>query len=236
MTSRIAIVAAMAREVRPLARGWKLEGSSGGVTVYSSATAVAAFAGMGAARATLATAAALALGPAHLLISAGWAGGLHEGVAGGTAHRIRRVVDAATGEAYECAGTESERPGDLRAGTAATLVTAGQVASVERKRRLREQYSADLVDMEAATVARLARARNLPFLAVKAVSDEHDFELPGMDRFASASGQFRERAFALHLAVRPHLWKAAARMGRTSAAAAEALCEELARAIADDKK
>lgn len=232
MTFRIGIIAAMARELAPLVRDWKLEGSSGGVTVYSSAKAVAAFAGIGAARVTLATAAALALGPVHLLISAGWAGGLHAGVRAGTVHRVQRVIDAATGEVYE-----SERGGDERADrVAATLVTVGQVASIEGKRRLREQYSGDLVDMEAATVARLARARSIPFLAVKAVSDEYDFELPGMDGFVTRDGQFRERAFALHLAARPHLWKAATRMGRTSAAAAEALCGELARVITEDKK
>lgn len=222
----------MARELRPLVRDWKLERSSGGVTVCSCELAVAAFAGMGAARATLATAAALALGPVHLLISAGLAGALHAGVAAGTVHRVQRVVDAATGEVYE-----SERAGDFRAaGAPPPLVTVGRVASIERKLRLREQYSGDLVDMEAATVARLARARKIPFLAVKAVSDEYDFELPGMDRFVTQNGQFRERAFALYLAVRPHLWKAAAKMGRTSAAAAEGLCGELARVVAEDKK
>jgi adenosylhomocysteine nucleosidase len=220
----------MAQELRPLVRDWKLEGSSSGVTVYSSETVVAAFAGMGAQRATLATAGALALGPVHLLISAGLAGGLHAEVLGGTVHHPEKVVDAATGEAYE-----SERPRDHGAARPyATLLTVGRVLSRDGKRRLREQYSGDLVDMEAATVARLARARNIPFLAVKAVSDEYDFELPGMDSFVSPEGRFRKGAYGLYIALRPHLWRAAARMGRTSAAAADALCMELVRVIAGD--
>jgi len=223
LRSRIAIVAAMPRELRPLVRDWKLEESAAGVTVYSSEGAVAAFAGIGARRATLATAAALRLGPAHLLISAGWAGSLHSGVAAGTVHRAKRVVDGATGETYESEGF---------AEAVTTLVTSSRVASRESKKTLREQYSGDLVDMEAATVARLARVHDIPFLAVKAVSDGHDFELPGMERFIAPDGRFREVAFAMHLAVRPHLWKAAARMGRTSAAAGAALCQELAALIA----
>jgi adenosylhomocysteine nucleosidase len=213
----------MPRELRPLVRDWKLEESADGVTAYSSELAVAAFAGIGARRATLATAAALKLGPALLLISAGWAGGLHAGIGAGTVHQARRVIDGATGEVYES---------EVVAGAGATLVTSSRVASLESKKTLREQYSGDLVDMEAATVARLARAHDIPFLAVKAVSDAYDFELPGMDGHVTRDGQFREVAFAMHLAVRPHLWKDAARMGRTSAAAANALCRELAALIA----
>jgi adenosylhomocysteine nucleosidase len=214
----------MPRELRPLVRNWKLEESAAGVTVYSSERAVAACAGIGGRRATLATAAALSFGPAHLLISAGWAGGLHAGIAAGTAHRVKRVVDAATGEIYSAETSDAK-------GT--TLVTANRVASLEAKKTLREQYSGDLVDMEAATVARLARVHDIPFLAVKAVSDAYDFELPGMDRYVAQDGRFREAAFAMHLAVRPHLWKAAAHMGRTSSVAAEALCRELAKRIAE---
>lgn len=223
MRSRIAIVAAMAREIRPLVGDWKLEESAAGVTVYSSERAVVAFAGIGAQRATLATAAALRFGSAHLLISAGWAGGLHPEIAAGAAHRVKRVVDGATGEVYESESFKDD-------GT--TLVTTGRVASLAGKKKLREQYSGDLVDMEAATVARLARVKDLPFLAVKAVSDAYDFELPGMEGFITQDGQFREATFAMYIAVRPHLWKAASQMGRTSAAAAEALCRELATLIA----
>ena len=226
MRSRIAIVAAMARELRPLVRDWKLESSTGAVTVYCSELAIAAFAGIGAESATRATAAALNQGPVHLLVSAGLAGGLHAGVAGGTVHPVKKVVDALTGEVYEP---------DI-SGDGGTLITAGHAASREGKRALREQYDGDLVDMEAATVARLARAKSIPFLAVKTVSDEYDFELPGMEGFITKDGQFREARFALHVAMRPWLWKPAAQMGRTSAAAAAALCRELAAVIDSHKK
>jgi adenosylhomocysteine nucleosidase len=136
-------------------------------------------------------------------------------------HRVRKVIDAGTGEAYESGGT-----------TGATLLTAKAVVSLDGKRRLREQYLGDLVDMEAATVARLGVSRKLPFMAIKAVSDEFDFDLPGMERFVTGDGKFREAAFGMYLAVRPQLWKAAGQMGRTSALAADALCRELESAIA----
>ena len=76
MKARIAIVAAMAGELRPLVKGWKREMTPEGVTIYTSDEAVAVFAGLGLQRARLATAAALRLGPIRRIISAGWAGGL----------------------------------------------------------------------------------------------------------------------------------------------------------------
>ena len=85
--------------------------------------------------------------------------------------------------------------------------------------------------MEAAAVARIARARNIPFAAIKAISDEFDFELPGLERFSTPTGQFRERAFAAHAALRPWLWLRVAKMARSSSLAARNLCTAIAAEI-----
>jgi adenosylhomocysteine nucleosidase len=226
---RTILVAALAREIHPLVRGWKRESHASGVTVYSTEDAIAAFAGMGAARAELATSAALGLGPVRRIISVGFAGGLHAAMTGGFTRQIGEVIDAATGEVFK-----TERFGGPKpiADESVVLVTVSSVASPADKRRLRNQFSADLVDMEAATVARIAAAHGLPFSAIKAVSDEHDFDLPGMENFATAEGQFRELAFALHVAFRPALWRPALRMAQTSSTAAKNLCAELASLLA----
>jgi adenosylhomocysteine nucleosidase len=107
------------------------------------------------------------------------------------------------------------------------LVSADAIASVREKERLRSDYGAAAVDMEAAAVAGLAKVHGLGFSAVKAISDEADFELGALGKFATANGQFREGAFALHAALRPWMWGKVIALGRNSAKAVAALTEAL---------
>ncbi len=218
----------MAGELRPLVKGWKLESDADGVTVYGSERAVAVFAGLGRERAKLATAAALGFGPIHRIVSAGWAGGLHAGMIPGGVWRVRTVVDAVTGTVFEAQGLGGTKE------LGSVLVTTDHVASAEDKRRVSEMYSADLVDMEAAAVAAAARVRGIPFSAIKAVSDGHDFDLPGLGQFTTAEGGFRQRTFAAYVALRPVLWKPVARLARDSGTAARNLGRELERWLAED--
>jgi adenosylhomocysteine nucleosidase len=117
------------------------------------------------------------------------------------------IVDAKTGERFVCDDAKDPQR---------VLVTTEAIAGVREKARLRESYGAALVDMEAATIARLAQARGLRLRAIKGVSDAHDFEMESMKRFADARGQFRTGAFALHTALRPRGWSAAMTLGRDS--------------------
>jgi adenosylhomocysteine nucleosidase len=98
---------------------------------------------------------------------------------------------------------------------------------VREKQRLYASYHASAVDMEAATVARIARGHDLYFQAIKVISDGADFEVDGLSRFATADGQFREAAFAFHAMVRPTLWGKVATLARNSDRALSALTEEL---------
>ena len=83
------------------------------------------------------------------------------------------------------------------------------------------------VEMEAATVARLAEAHGLQCSAIKAISDAAEFEFPALSRFHTKDGQFREAAFGAYVAVRPWLWGAVLEMARGSKLAAGNLCREL---------
>ena len=233
MKSRVAIVAAMARELQPLVRNWKLERCEAGVTVYSSERAVAAFAGMGKRPADIAAQAAMSFGPVRQLISAGWAGALHSELGVGTVRTLKSVIDAATGERFASDHHDATGKPDARG---SVLVTMDHVVPAAEKPRLRAKFSADMVDMEAAAVAQVARVNGVPFFAIKAVSDAHDFDLPGMEKFATSEGQFREATFAVYVALRPGLWKPAIRMARNSEAAASNLCAELERYLAEDEK
>ncbi len=229
MSPRIAIVAAMARELRPLVKNWELEIDEGGVSVYSSAEAVAAYAGIGEERARLAVAAALSLGPVREIVSAGWAGGLHPAMKGGMVRRIGRVIDAASGEVFVLGSSERG------AGPGTVLLTMDRFASAAEKQYLRERYQADMVDMEASVVAGVARECGIRCTAIKAISDDDSFDLPGIERYSTPDGRFREGAFAAYVALRPALWKATARMGRTSSLAAKELCRALERHIAENQ-
>ncbi len=125
MKSRVAIVAAMAREIDPLVRQWKLEPSPQGVTVRSSEGAIAVFAGMGQERAEIAAQMALSFGPVHRLISAGWAGGIHPGMTIGAVRFASVVIDATTGERF---ATEQGDASEVGA-ESAVVVTTDRVVS-----------------------------------------------------------------------------------------------------------
>jgi adenosylhomocysteine nucleosidase len=118
------------------------------------------------------------------------------------------VVDVRTGERVVA-----------EAGSGVTLATASSIASVREKARLAESYGAALVDMEAATVARLAQAKGVGFRAIKGVSDGYGFELNALAKFEGERGSFRTGAFAAYTAARPWTWGRAVVLGRGSAKA-----------------
>ena len=209
MNEKIAIVAALPREIAALVRGIKPDARmlERGVWLYRMECAVVVAAGMGAARAAVAVEAALADGDVRMLISTGLAGGCMAGVVAGAVMEAGAVIDVLTGERFATA------TGDV------TLASAGTIASVSEKARLTNIYGAAIVDMEAASVARLARAHGLGFRAIKGVSDAHDFELSALAKFAGERGTFRTGAFALHTALRPWEWGKAMELGRGSAKA-----------------
>lgn len=233
MSERPAIIAALPREVGALVKGWQRHELAGHVTVYTNGNAVVACAGMGGARAALAVEAAMAAMPVTALISAGLAGACDPTLRAGEIVRSSVVIDSRTGERFHGGERDDDLTGERDGGRSCgpesglVLVTADAVAGVREKARLFASYNAAAVDMEAAAVARLARAHGLPFRAIKAISDEADFEMEGISRFATADGQFREAAFALHTALRPRQWGKAIALARNSGAAIRALTEAL---------
>jgi adenosylhomocysteine nucleosidase len=180
---------------------------------------------MGSARVTLAVEAALRDSGIELLISTGLAGACSPRIAAGEVFEASIVIDARTGERFSCETSPSQH----------VLVTTEGIAGVREKSRLLATYNAAFVDMEAATVARLAAAKGLRFRAIKGISDAHDFEMESMSRFADAHGHFRIGAFALHTALRPASWQSAMRLGRESNRALTKLWIELSSLIAESQ-
>jgi adenosylhomocysteine nucleosidase len=210
-----AIIAALPREVKALVRGWQEHRLPGKVVAYSNDFAVVACAGMGAERATLAVQAALSLKPVTSILSVGLAGACDPDLHVGDIVRAGVVIDVRTGERFSNSLFKQ------------MLITSSVIAGSEEKQRLYASYQASAVDMEAATVARLAEAHHLSFRAIKSISDEAAFEMQELAQFATADGQFREGAFAAHSALRPQLWPKLFALAGNSKRAVQALTTEL---------
>ena len=222
--SRIAILAALPGELRPLVRGWQHEFVHD-VDLwrwpYDGGEWIAACAGAGVEAATRAFAEVEKLGPVDQLISTGWAGGLREDLTSGQAYNVSGVIDVRTGERFETAtGPEANSPRLL-------LVTSPKAADFKEKQRLAATYQAALVDMEAAGVARLAQARGIPFYCIKGISDGYSDKLPDFNCFISPSGRLQMGRIVVFSLLSPWHWRALIRMGENSNKAADAIAESL---------
>lgn len=208
--TRIGIIAAMPGELKPLVQGWKplprvRSGTAAWQGKMGEADCIAVCAGMGQAAAERACTLA---GQVQALVSVGWAGALSCGMQPGSAYVVNEVVDEATGERYSTASSSVAAAAMLK------LVTIDHVVGdPAEKRKLGIHYRAVLVDMEAASVARYARARAIPFYCLKAVSDVQGEVLPDFSRYTDGEGQLRLSALLAHVALRPHYWPALARIG-----------------------
>ena len=210
-----AIIAALPREVEHLVRGWQEHRLPGKVVVYTNELAVVACAGMGATRAALAVEAAMSIRPITALLSVGLAGACDPSLHVGDIVRAGVVVDTQSGERFSNSKFKQ------------ILVSTPTIASVHEKQRLYASYQASAVDMEAATVARIAQAHSFPFQAIKVISDDATFELKELTRFATHDGQFREGAFSAYAVARPQLWTKLFQLAGNSKRALQSLTTEL---------
>lgn len=231
--AQLAIIAALPRELSLLSRRLRATtvSKSNGVLLQTAArgsqsSILLLSAGMGPQRVALAVAAALAHGPVDALLSVGLAGACDPALLPGSVLAATLVVDVRSGERYTPAV-------NFNLPSRGVLVTAPEIAGAHEKERLHRSYSALAVDMEAATVARLARAHGIRFGALKAISDEHSVDLTHLSRFTGPRGHFRAAPFALHTALRPHLWQPTLRLGRNSGVALEALTRALQQHLAE---
>jgi adenosylhomocysteine nucleosidase len=215
---KIALVAALEREVWPLVKHWSAserEFDGRQFRFFENARAVLVCGGIGAEAARRATEAIIRLYQPVAVESVGFAGALDSRLEVGTVIGVKRVIDAKD-------GSTAEAPIGYW-----TLVSSESTAGVEQKKKLALAYGAHAVDMESAAVARAAQCRGIPFLALKVISDAHDFEMPPVDRFVSHDGRFRTGRFLLFALLRPWLWLRVVRLARNSNKAVKALCRWL---------
>jgi adenosylhomocysteine nucleosidase len=215
---KIAIVAAMEREVSPLLRNWKLKNikhSGRRYRLFENGEAVLICGGIGFEAARRATEAVIGEVDPARVISIGFAGALEASLRVGDVFTPRAVINAADGVRTE-----------VESGCG-VLVSSANVVGKQQKARFAKAYDAIAVDMEAAAVAQGALARGIEFGVVKVISDSSDFDMPAVDRFVASDGTFQSVRFACHVALRPWLWGTTFALARNSSKASHALCGAL---------
>jgi adenosylhomocysteine nucleosidase len=197
----------MRRELEPLLK--RVGGHrANGVEFFELENAVVAVGGMGRNAARKAADAVIAKYDPSVVVSAGIAGALSPVLKVGDVVYAREVVDTNSGARFSVPGGE------------AVIATASSVSGPPEKRMLAERWKADVVEMEAAAVAAVARDRGIEFVAIKAISDELDCVMPPVAQFVDEAGRFRTLQFATYLAVRPKWWSAVQRLNADSRVAA----------------
>lgn len=221
---KIAIIAALEREIWPLIKTWptsvaRHEGRE--FTFYESNYAVVVCGGIGPEAARRAAEAIIARYSPEVLISAGIAGALVPELKVGETVFPEAVIDTLDGSRHETAIKDA--PVAKTALGRTILASSPEIAGVKQKQQLAKSYGAQAVDMEAAAVAKAAMFHNLPFLAIKSISDELGFEMPAMAKFIR-SGQFQTGRFAFYVSLRPWLWLRVYRLARNTRVASDNLC------------
>jgi adenosylhomocysteine nucleosidase len=209
----------MATEVWPLIREWRKNPHPG--TFFESEHAVLLCGGIGHEAGKRAAETVIEYAKPSLLIATGLAGGLKPEWTLGRTMVAAEVVDESTGRRFKTAYGEG------------SVVSSREIARADKKRELASRFGADVVDMEGSAVAEVAEAQGLPFLAVKAVSDEMDFELPPLQGFVDVDGRFQGARFGFWAAWHPRWWPAIAQLKRNSDRAAAALAGKLKEVIAE---
>lgn len=217
---KVAMVAALEREVKGLIRSWsRIERENEGrkFAFFERDEMVVVCGGIGAECARRAAEAVIVLYRPERVESVGFAGALDESLHIGDIFRPAVVVDARDGSRFETGDGQGD----------GLLVTFMAVAGAEQKAKLAQAYKARAVDMEAAAVLTAARAHGITFGATKVISDGLDFEMPRMAGFIGADGRFKAASFAVYAALSPWLWGEVAILARNSSKAAKALAAHL---------
>lgn len=218
---KIAIVAALEREVWPFIKNWpssRKEFDGRWLKFFEKDGVALVCGGIGAEAARRTAEAIITLYHPGVVISAGFAGGLDPALQTGHTLSPRHVIDASDGSRTDLGSGEG------------VLISFADVADVEQKAKLGVAYAAHAVDMEAAAVAHSAEAHGVKFLACKVISDTSKSGLPPIARFIGSDGRFHALKFVAYVAVRPWLWGKVRRLANDSAVAAHKLCAVLAEA------
>lgn len=155
---------------------------------------------------------------ANRLISWGCAAGLVKGLQPGTLVLADCCI-AADKTVFETDKPWREYILTLFAGQAPAVKSLAESDTVislsEDKMKLAHATQAAALDMESASVARVAKANGIPFVAVRAIADPHDMNLPRAVSVAvDEQGQVNLGKLLAYLVAHPYELPALIRLGR----------------------
>ncbi|HTV51845.1 MAG TPA: hypothetical protein VME21_11685 [Steroidobacteraceae bacterium] len=217
---RAGIVAALAREARPLGRAVRAARP-----VALDDGSLLALSGMGAAAAAAAARALIDEG-ASALASWGFAGGLDPALPPGCVLLPDEVLSA-TGEAL--ATTAAWRAPlaralqDLPLGAGRLITSVAPLGSVEQKAACRRATAAVAVDMESFPVGSVAREHRLPFVCVRVIVDAAGDAVPPALLQALSTPQLQLGRLLRELLLAPAQWGALVRLASCERAARRSL-------------
>jgi adenosylhomocysteine nucleosidase len=225
---RVAFIAAMRSELWPLVKGWRSRRGPGGASVYETEAGeeawIAVAGGIGRAGATRSFSIVNQGGKPDLIVNLGLAGSLVPEIAPPRLLTVGQIGDTRSGERFGLASDDRKL----------LILTAMHVAGRAEKLRLAESYpGAVAVEMEAATIARLAQANSIPMACLKAISDAADDDIPDMNPFIDAEGRFETARYALRIAIQPRRWRQMVRLGENSRRASGELARAAIELLAD---
>jgi adenosylhomocysteine nucleosidase len=86
--------------------------------------------------------------------------------------------------------------------------------TAEHKRRLRATHHAIAADMESAALASVAKKYHVPFIAIRAISDHLELDLPDcVNKSMDKEGQVQPLRVLGHVAWHPAQWRALLQLG-----------------------
>jgi nucleoside phosphorylase len=162
-----------------------------------------------------------------LVLSAGFAGGLADNL------QVGDLVVATEVCSQTDVGLATTWPGELSGQwqpfphRGRILTTSAPVASVEQKTALASHYSALAVDMESAVVARWCQRRQIPFGAIRVISDDARTSFSPELQALLANGQPSYLHLAAAAVRSPRLLKELSRLARQTRIAARQLGKAL---------
>jgi adenosylhomocysteine nucleosidase len=188
--------------------------------------------GVGGVRAANAVRAALEWQP-DICITVGLAGSLRAEHRIGQVLAARDIMELQSGRTIAADAALLRRAEDCKAVLIERLLTSPEmILSAEGKKRLGNMAAA--VEMESFAIVAEAAAKQIPVIAIRAISDDADEDLP-MDfgNILDESGNVKKAKVARLLARSPQKLPALVRLGKNSRAAAEKLAEFMERFVTE---
>ncbi|MFO0754582.1 MAG: hypothetical protein U0411_14810 [Thermodesulfovibrionales bacterium] len=240
---RVALFAAFPHEARHIVRGLRPQLKSRHPCLWRTARHRSleidlVLTGMGTLRARKALRHYLTGETPDLVVSAGFCGALSEGAAVGDLIQGARVLlcqeqggRAVLPEGRQLVLDTSSAPCDSALQSGIQGSSGGCIITLQQKMRKEEVkkiVTYDMVspvcDMETFPLALLSQQRGIPFLALRAVTDLHDEDIPpDLFRTADEAGNYRTLRALRLLTLQPGLIPSALRLGRASSLAAKNL-------------